>query len=120
MPSIAFDPAQPIDLDVWAQTVSVFEFRAQYAPPGQAFVDFGSGKDSVAVSESRYRLRLRAGLPSETRVRVVFLIDGPAGRRYEIRVQLRQAGEALADALACDGSIPDDGMAFDKVEVTLV
>lgn len=121
MPVYKMDPLAPVDVDIRADTPSVFRFIAQKRVPGRDYRDFASSADWGRESLSRYSFELLPPIRTYTDLRIYFLMDGAAGRATRLTVSFSQSGQQLGEPIVCDGRIDSDGsMVFSRAEATLV
>ena len=115
------DPLVAVDIEIRADTPSVFRFIAQKRVPGREFREFASSRDWGHESQSRYFFELLPPLRTYTDLRIYFLMDGAANRPTRINVSFSQHGESLGDAIVCEGKIGNDGgLVFRPAEATLI
>ena len=115
------DPLVPVDIEIRAETPSVFRFIAQKRIPGRDFRDFASSSDWGRESQSRYSFELLPPIRTYTDLRFYFLVDGAADRPTRLIVSLSQNGQPLGDEIICKGRIDSDGgVVFSTAEATLI
>lgn len=115
------DPLVPVDIEIRADTPSVFRFIAQKRVPGRAFREFATSKDWGRESLSRYSFELLPPIRTYTDLRCYFLVDAPAARPTRIVVTFSQNGQPLGEPIACEGKIGNDGsLTFLMAEATLI
>jgi hypothetical protein len=121
MAEYKMDPLEPVDIDIRADTPSLFRFIAQRRVPGREFSEFATSKDWGHESLSRYSLELLPPVRSYTDLRIYILMDGAESRPTRITITLSQEGKHLGAPIVCDGKIGGDGsMEFITAEATLV
>lgn len=121
MAQYRMDPLVPMEIEIGADTPSVFRFIAQKRVPGRDFRDFASSQDWGRESQSRYSLELLPPIRTYTDLRIYFLVDGASDRPTRIVVRLSQNGEQLGAAIVCKGKIDSDGAVFfSTAEATLI
>ncbi len=121
MAQYKMDPLESVDVDIRADTPSVFRFIAQKRVPSRDFRDFASSKDWGLESLSRYSFKLLPPVRTYTDLRIYFLMDGAADRPTRIKVGFSQNRQPLGDPIVREGKIGSDGgMAFLTAEATLI
>jgi hypothetical protein len=121
MPQYKMDPLEPVDVEIRADTPSVFRFIAQKRVPGRDYRDFAASSDWGRESLSKYSFELLPPIRTYTDIRIYFLMDGQAGRPTHIEVAFSQSGQPLGQPIVCDGRIDSEGsMVFSRAEATLV
>lgn len=121
MAEYKMDPLEAVDIDIRAETPTVFRFIAQRRVPGRDFSEFATSKDWGHESLSRYSLELLPPVRSYTDLRIYILMDGVANRPTRISVGFSQNGKHLGAPILCDGKVVGDGgMEFITAEATLV
>ena len=115
------DPLVAVDIEIKADTPSVFRFIAQKRVPGRDFREFATSRDWGHESQSRYSFELLPPIRTYTDLRIYFLMDGAAGRPTRISVSISQNGQPLGEAIRCEGRIGSDGgLVFRTAEATLI
>lgn len=115
------DPLESVDIEIRADTPSVFRFIAQKRIPGREFREFASSADWGHESLSRYWFELLPPVRSHTDLRIYFLMDSPAANPTHINVSFSQHGRSLGDPVSCEGATGSDGeTVFATAEATLV
>ena len=110
-----------VEIDIRADTPSVFRFTAQKRIPGRDFRDFASSRDWGHESLSRYSLELLPPIRTYTDLRVYLLVDGAASRPTRIIIGFAQNGQPLGVPIVCDGKIGNNGeLEFVTAEATLI
>ena len=111
----------PVEIEIRADTPSVFRFIAQKRVPGRDFRDFASSRDWGRESQDRYSFELLPPVRTYTDLRIYFLVDGAADRPTRIVVSLSQNSQWLGDSIVCKGRIASDGgVVFSTAEATLI
>jgi hypothetical protein len=121
MPSVNIDNDTALDVEISVKTVAIVRFIAQRRVPGSDFADFATASGLSARAQSTYRITLTPPIIEHTDLRLIFLIDGPAGRRYDISIKLEQNESDVGEVLRLNGKIAKDGkVSSNQLDVELV